>query len=872
MGQHAIVKPNKPRWSWRRRLVAAGGALYLALLLASTVSRILQGDPPAPTGRESEPIQAYRADGSQSDPVDVAWIDSGPRNDRPPVVLLHGSPGSASDFTALSRALNETRRTIAIDMPGFGASEHNVPDYSVRTHALYVAEVADRLGIEDFHVLGFSMGGGVALHLAEDLGSRVLSVSMVSAIGVQEFELLGNYTLNHFIHGAQLLCISGFRNLFPHFGVLDDFPLDKSYARNFYDTDQRPLRKILETLEQPMLIVHGANDPLVPGDAALEHERLVPQSDLKMLAASHFFIFRADERLIQPLQAFLLKADGGEAARRVQATVERTARAALPFDSSIIPPWTGPALLVMLLVLALSTFISEDLTCIAAGLMVAQGRLAFIPAAAACYVGIVFGDMLLFWAGRALGRPAMRRAPFKWWVSDEAIAESSQWLQRRGGIVVLLSRFLPGARLPTNLAAGVLRTHALRFFGYFALAGMVWTPPFVWLSARVGDRLLPQLSNFRNGILVALVTLTALMWLVRHLLLPLLTWRGRRRLAGRWGRLRKWEFWPWWAIYPPVVVHILWLGLRHRSPTLFTAVNPAMPGGGIVGESKSDILDSLGAAPELPRWKRLSSGDLESRAAEVRAFLAHHSLALPIVLKPDAGERGAGVAIVHEDEDIETFLLSTPSPALVQEYAPGLEFGVFYVRGPEDSQGRIISINRKEMPAVVGDGTSTLEQLILNDPRAVRIQDIYLRENEGSEQRIPEAGKSVRLTEVGAHSRGTIFLDANEHATPELTQALDTVYAHASGIDFGRFDLRVPSIEALRSGTDFKILELNGVTSEAAHMYDPKYRLRDAQRILKDQWSQAFEVGAQRRRAGQQPIGIWGLLKLLYASRKPGGS
>ena len=63
-------------------------------------------------------------------------------------------------------------------------------------------------------------------------------------------------------------------------------------------------------------------------------------------------------------------------------------------------------------------------------------------------------------------------------------------------------------------------------------------------------------------------------------------------------------------------------------------------------------------------------------------------------------------------------------------------------------------------------------------------------------------------------------------------------------------DVLRASSEALRAGRDFKILELNGVTSEAAHMYDPKYGIRDAWRILADQWRVAFEIGAQRRRAG----------------------
>ena len=88
------------------------------------------------------------------------------------------------------------------DLPGFGASSRRVPDYSITAHARYVVEWLDQLGIERAHVLGFSMGGGVALELYRLAPERVASVVLLSSIGVQEMELLGYYSLNHALHGA----------------------------------------------------------------------------------------------------------------------------------------------------------------------------------------------------------------------------------------------------------------------------------------------------------------------------------------------------------------------------------------------------------------------------------------------------------------------------------------------------------------------------------------------------------------------------------------------------------------------------------------------------------------------------------------------
>jgi pimeloyl-ACP methyl ester carboxylesterase len=132
----------------------------------------------------------------------------------------------------------------------------------------------------------------------------VASIVLLSAIGVQERELLGNYTANHVLHGAQLGTLWLLREG-AHFGFLDRFALDVEYARNFYDSDQRPLRTILERYKGPMLILHGNRDPLVPVAAAMEHHQLVPQSQLRVIDGDHFMVFQSPGVIIEPMKDFL---------------------------------------------------------------------------------------------------------------------------------------------------------------------------------------------------------------------------------------------------------------------------------------------------------------------------------------------------------------------------------------------------------------------------------------------------------------------------------------------------------------------------------------------------------------------------------------
>src|SRR5439155_14253592 len=334
----------------------------------------------------------------------------------------------------------------------------SIPDYSFRAHAQYVLELLDSLHLSAVHLVGFSMGGGVALSLADIAPTRVRSVTMLSAIGAQEFELLGDYHLNHAIHGIQLAGLWLIREAIPHFGYFDGAMLSVEYARNFYDSDQRPLRGILRRYQGPMLIIQGKRDPLVPPAIAAEHRRLVPQSELLMLDQDHFMAFLHPHELAPPIASLVQRAEAGTAITRARADPIRIAQAALPFDPRSLPPATGIAGAILLLLLAAATLVSEDLACIATGLLVGRGTLGFVAGTTACLVGIFLGDLGLYFVRRIFGRSAIRHRPLRWLASEGDLMRSSRWFGRRAPLLIPASRFVPGTRLPTYLAAGLLHT------------------------------------------------------------------------------------------------------------------------------------------------------------------------------------------------------------------------------------------------------------------------------------------------------------------------------------------------------------------------------------------------------------------------------
>lgn len=855
------------RGKWRKRILI----LYLALLVVTHIIRATQADDEGlSNGETAITVQAVDGLSRTNKPVRLAYREYLPEGSNEPatIVLLHGSPGSKEDFRALVPQLARRYRVIVPDLPGFGHSSHAIPDYSIRAHADYVLQLLDQLQIKRVHVVGFSMGGGVALNLIDRAPERVASLVMLSSIGVQEMELLGNYYMNHALHGLLLAGMWTLEHGIPDMG-LNRHSFGMSFARNFFDSDQRPLRDILTRVASPTLIIHGTNDPLVPYAAAIEHHRLIPQSELRTFDDNHFMPFTKGPMLAGVINEFLARVEQGQTQTRATADAARLTEAAAPFDPSHLPKAVGITALVFLCLIALSTFVSEDLTCIGAGVMVAQGRIGFMLGATACFLGIFVGDVLLYFAGRFLGRAALKRAPLKWFIRAADVEKSSAWFSRRGIPVILASRFVPGSRLPTYFAAGLLDTKFWWFALYFLIAGAVWSPLLVGLARALGAEVIESSLLAGQNWALKIIAAAVMIYVIAKLIMALSSYRGRRMLVSRWRRLTRWEFWPAWAFYPPVIIYVAYLTIKHRSLTVFTAANPAIPASGFIGESKIDILNGLSGDERIARASLIEAAfAVAARIAAAQQFMQAARLSFPVVLKPNEGQRGSGVLVVRSDAELADYLKRTAFDTIIQEYVAGAEFGVFYYRYPDEARGHIFSITEKRMPVVVGDGTSSLERLILSNERAVCMARFYLQQQGARAWDVPAEGERVQLVELGTHCRGAIFLDGGWAKTDELEQAMEAISRRYAGFYFGRFDVRTPSVEAFTAGREFKVIELNGVTSEATHIYDPKNSLFDAYRVLFAQWRMAFDIGAANRRRGVQPTSLRELLKMLFDYRR----
>jgi len=521
---------------------------------------------------------------------------------------------------------------------------------------------------------------------------------------------------------------------------------------------------------------------------------------------------------------------------------------------------TGLSMAALFAVFFFGTFISEDAACLLAGTAAASGRTSFALALVSCFLGIFVGDLLLFGAGRMFGTRLFDNRFVRRFISIETTSKASAWLEKNGALAVFLSRFVTGLRLPTYLLAGTLRANFWKFGGYFLLAAAIWTPLLVSTTAFSQQFLFPK--NTAAGILIIALALKAA--------LSFSSYKNRRLLVGRLKRLANWEFWPLAVFYSPVVAYVLFLAIKHRGLNVITYANPAIPAGGFKGESKHEIYkglmrscttqDHLLSHTLIPR-----EFSFEKKIALVWKFLDGERLGFPLALKPDAGERGNGVKIVHSFWQLQEELKSATIDLILQELAPGDEVSIFYYRYPSQAHGQIFSVTEKRFPTVTGDGVSTLELLILRDQRAVCLAKKYFEQNVARLGMVPSNGEEVQIIDIGTHSRGAIFLEGGHIKTDALEQKIDKICRGFDGFYFGRFDIRYQSLDDLKRGKNFKIIELNGVTSESTNIYDPRYNLFDAYRILFRQWQIAFKIGAENRKLGAKGASLTELMRLAFA-------
>lgn len=496
--------------------------------------------------------------------------------------------------------------------------------------------------------------------------------------------------------------------------------------------------------------------------------------------------------------------------------------------------------------LFLGTFVLEDIALASSVVLMAEGKISFFNAFLACFLGISIGDFALYFIGYLTSKLKL----------ENRFEIINKYLKKLKGLKesnfmsysIVISRFIPGTRLLTYLGAGFLQYPFTKFFILTIFSVFGWVLIAVAAGKSLG-------IIFMNHWLFMLIIFLAVLNLIKSLTPKLLDPWMRKTLKYSWRKWLTFEFWPAWFFYIPIVPLYIYLSIKHRSFFMPFYANPELKHGGLLGESKWDFLKYL----DKQDSSTLAAVRIDKNLDFIKTknLLDENHLFYPLIIKPDIGQRGFGVRILRNDQDLIDYLMLRNFECLIQKFSdyPN-EAGLFYFRLPSENYGQIFSVTDKKFPFVIGDGKSKLGDLILNDSRACIIATTYFQRMKKKLNTVPEKDEKVFISECGNHCQGAIFFNGKNFITPELTSKLESIARLIPDFYFGRFDIKYFDIISIKAGKNFEIVEINGAGSEATHIWDANTKLMEAYKTLFLQWNLLFRIGHEVKKRPNQKLKV----------------
>ena len=312
-------------------------------------------------------------------------------------------------------------------------------------------------------------------------------------------------------------------------------------------------------------------------------------------------------------------------------------------------------------------------------------------------------------------------------------------------------------------------------------------------------------------------------------------------------RLTNKEYWNANIFFIPLAFYLVYLAIKARSAFFFSAANPAIPTGGLIGESKEDI-SKLIPPQYRPKTAVLEQGDT---LREIHQKMGNARLDFPLVIKPIVGCRGLLVKKVLSIAEILRHLEEYNTNFLLEEYIDyPIEGAVLYWKNPETGKSDIQSVTLKAFLSVKGDGKTSIKDLLMQNPRGVLQVKRLEKQKPDLMASIPKYNEHITVEPIGNHCRGTQFLNYNHLVNQKMVQAYDQIQENLPGCYVFRLDVKAPSIDDLQAGRNLKILEINGVGADPAHIFDPQTPLIEMFHAYIRLWQKIYEVSKVLHRQG----------------------
>ena len=316
-----------------------------------------------------------------------------------------------------------------------------------------------------------------------------------------------------------------------------------------------------------------------------------------------------------------------------------------------------------------------------------------------------------------------------------------------------------------------------------------------------------------------------------------------------WDRITNWERWPFLVIYAPLGFVWLYYAWKAKAFWFFSNVNPTLEFSGFEGEPKKEMYEQL---PHrlYPATIYIKAG---SAFKTVSSALSVSKIQRPFVVKPEIGMQGILFRKIESEKELLQYHQHIPVDYIIQDFVNlPLEFSVFHIRYPNEKKGKVTGFILKEYMHVKGDGVSTLQQLIAQHPKAQdRKEEMHHKHGENM-QRVLAKDEKYNLSIAGNHNRGARFINLHKQIDQQLTTVFDEISNQAGTFYYGRYDLKCTSIEDLKAGKNFSILEFNGAGAEPNHIYDCSMSYQRALKEIVSHWKDLYEIGKINSKQGMR--------------------
>jgi pimeloyl-ACP methyl ester carboxylesterase len=271
-----------------------------------------------------------------NDDIKLAYVDEGSGSQT--IIFIHGLGSYLKAWTKNINGLKNEYRCIAIDLPGYGKSSKKPHSGQMSFYADVVSQFIDYLNLKNVVLAGHSMGGQISMMTAINYPDKISKLILADPAGFESFTegqkqwfrdvMTTDGVMKTTVEQIQTNLAYNFYN------VPDDaeFMITDRIAMRFADDFENycyavvqsvdgmvdePVIDILDQIKQPVLIIFGENDNLIPNrflnpgktiDIAKFGDEKIPDSKLVVIPkAGHFVQFEKPEEFNKAVQSFLGK-------------------------------------------------------------------------------------------------------------------------------------------------------------------------------------------------------------------------------------------------------------------------------------------------------------------------------------------------------------------------------------------------------------------------------------------------------------------------------------------------------------------------------------------------------------------------------------